>query len=78
MGPIPVFGSEGPYDILDDLPDPPQLIDKTQLATVSDIYAHGYAMITFDGAGAKVDYFQEPDFTKPFYSEPLAAAAAGG
>jgi hypothetical protein len=77
-GAIPVFGSESPYDVLDDLPNPPQLIDNTQLATVGNVYAHGYAMITFDGASAKVDYFQETDFTKPFHSEPLPAAAAAG
>jgi calcineurin-like phosphoesterase family protein len=77
-GAIPVFASENPYDVPDDLPDPPQLIGGTQLASIEDVYAHGYVMLTLGKTGAKVDYFQETDFSKPFYSETIPAAVATG
>jgi Calcineurin-like phosphoesterase len=68
---IPVFAGDGPYDVPDNLQDPPQLVDKTKLAVSNGVYKHGYAMIEFDGALATVGYFQEKD-DKPFYAETIS------
>jgi hypothetical protein len=39
------------------------------------VYAHGYVMIGFSGAVAKVDYFQGTD-DEPSYTETIPTAAA--
>jgi Calcineurin-like phosphoesterase len=73
-GAIPVFDTDKPYDVADGLLDPPQLIAGTELATSDGVYAHGYAMIGFDGAVATVDYFQGAN-DSPSYSEKLPATS---
>jgi len=67
---IPVFASDTPYDVLENVIDPPQLVDNTKLAENNGVYAHGYVMIAFDGPAATIGYFQEKD-DKPFYVETI-------
>jgi Calcineurin-like phosphoesterase len=72
-GAIPVFDSSSPYNALAGLDDPPQLIDNTQLRLDGKVYAHGYAMIKFNGPVATVDYFQGSD-VKPSFTERIPGA----
>jgi hypothetical protein len=71
-GAIPVFDTDKPYDVADGVLDPPQVISGTELAADDGVYAHGYAMIGFDGAVATVDYFQGAS-DRPSYSEKIPA-----
>ena len=73
-GGIPVFDANKPYDVGGKILDPPQLIDKTKLPVTGGVYAHGYAMINFNGAAATVDYFNGTD-ANPSYSEAIPAPA---
>jgi hypothetical protein len=69
-GAIPVFDSDTPYDALNGLVDPPQLINDTKLLVDGDVYAHGYVMINFNGPVATVDYFQGTD-DRPSFTEKI-------
>jgi hypothetical protein len=73
-GAIPVFGTDAPYDVPSGLLDPPKLIDNTKLGVSGGVYAHGYVMIGFSGAVAKVDYFQGTA-DEPSYTENIPTAA---
>jgi hypothetical protein len=69
---IPVFAGDRPYQVPDNLLDPPQLVDGTKLAVSNNVYEHGYVIIELNNAAAKVSYFQGND-NKPFYVETLPA-----
>jgi hypothetical protein len=69
-GAIPVFDSDGSYDVLNGLADPPQLMENSKLRVDGDVYAHGYLMINFNGPLATVDYYQGTD-DKPTFTEKI-------
>jgi hypothetical protein len=71
---IPVFANDEPYEVPDNLPDPPQLIERTKLAVNNGLYMHGYVIIEFNGAVATVRYFQEND-DEPLYAETIPIPA---
>lgn len=67
---IPVFASQTPYEILDDLDDPPRLVEvdgqPVQLAQNADgVYAHGYVILALDDSArrAKARYYATPEDT---------------
>ncbi len=78
---VPHFKEDNPYQVLDGIPDPPQLVDdpalpgeKLKLGTVDEIYAHGFAIIKLDDRDqtATVGYFQETNaYASPMYEEKL-------
>ena len=79
-GAIPQLLAQNPYALVDDLPDPPRLVEDPnrpgeplRLATVDEVYAHGFTIIRLDDASksATVSYYQETDYETPMYVEEL-------
>ena len=79
-GAIPHFKDENPYQVVDGLTSPPQLVDdpnrpgeKLKLGTIDDVYAHGFVIIKLDDRSktATAGYYQETDYSSPMYEEKL-------
>lgn len=65
---IPVFASQTPYKVLDDLSDPPALVEADGKAVelledADGVYAHGYVMLELDDAARRAEarYYVTPD-----------------
>jgi predicted phosphodiesterase len=55
---IPVFVQDKPYNVPQNLTDPPGIIAAATLSHTADIYAHGFAMIALAPGEATVDYYE--------------------
>jgi len=60
-GAVPVSVIDEIYVPLADLEEAPVLVKGTQLATRGRVYAHGYALLAFQGEQCKATYFQATD-----------------
>lgn len=79
-GAIPVFVEQDPYKVLEDLPNPPRLVDdpakpeeKLMLDREGRVYTHGYVIVRLDDRTqtAQAAYYQETDEENPMYTETL-------
>ncbi len=60
---VPVFSADEPYEVVAGMLDPPVLKSGTQIATLGDYCAHGFAILTFAGVSASVEYYQDRNGT---------------
>lgn len=60
-GAIPIFEDEKPYNALDALSEPPELVKATKLQVRDGAYEHGYAIVTLgrDGSKTRTEYFTD-------------------
>jgi DNA/RNA endonuclease G (NUC1) len=58
-GAVPVFSADEPYAVAAGMLNPPPLKPGTQIATLGDYYAHGFAILTLNGTSASVEYYQD-------------------
>jgi predicted phosphodiesterase len=56
---IPVFAQDEPYKIIDEIDNPPAIVDGTKLSLKDGVYAHGFAMLTLGQQTATADYFED-------------------
>ncbi|MEM9557958.1 MAG: metallophosphoesterase [Acidobacteriota bacterium] len=79
-GAIPDFLETKSYLVDSELPDPPKLVadpaDPSQslmLASVDQVYAHGFLIVSLDDAQRRgtVRYYQETDWDRPMFEEEL-------
>ena len=77
---IPMLVAREPYAGVPELPDPPELVDDPgnpgkplELATVDEVYAHGFVILQLDDRErtATASYYQETDYSRPMYEERL-------
>lgn len=58
---IPVFAQDDPYEDVENLVDPPSLIDGTKIAKFGDVYAHGFAVLSLSPKSITAEYFEDRD-----------------
>jgi hypothetical protein len=58
-GAVPVSIRDTIYEPIPGLDRTPTTVAKTQLARQSGVYAHGYALLTFNTSACRADYFQD-------------------
>lgn len=70
-GAVPVFATDGFYDVLPNLIDPPTFVDL-KLETDDQVYVHGFAIVRLKGDGtATAEYYEGTDGSTPMLTEQL-------
>jgi hypothetical protein len=60
-GAVPVSILDKLYDTVPDLDQAPTIVANTQLQQQGNVYAHGYATLTFEHDACSAEYFQDVD-----------------
>lgn len=56
---IPVFSEDDPYEDVENLVDPPTLIEGTKIGKSGDVWAHGFAVLSLSPQSIAVEYFED-------------------
>lgn len=69
---IPVFAQDEPYKVIEEIDNPPEIIDAAKLSLADGVYAHGFAMLALGQSTAAADYFEDRGGTAAkIYSETI-------
>ena len=80
-GALPVFKSQNPYVVSDQIPDPPQLVEDPTTGKPlqlplgpDDVYCHGYTLLKLAPSSqtAEVSYYLDSDEETPIFREVLS------